>query len=413
MVQLIELFQVMGAKVTFASAATLSEHRADLAGMDVDEVGIRLNCSSFDAWLLAEQPDAVLFDRFITEEQFGWRVARTCPAALRLVDTEDLHSLRAARWQRLKEMKNLRSNEAARQAVGPVLEAPDALYRTMADGDLALREIASIYRSDLSLMISEFEMSLLQEQFGIPAGLLHYLPLFAETGDQPGLPFLQRTHFISIGNFRHPPNWDACLWLKHHLWPAVRARMPNAELHLYGAYPTPKASALNNPDQGFRVKGWAADAHAVMSRARVCLAPLRFGAGIKGKLLDAMACLTPSVTTSIGAEGMHGDMSWPGCVADDGQTFVEAAVRLYQDEAHWSEAQQHCRPLLTERFERTSFADDFQRRIERAIRQLDDHRRVNFIGAMLNHHQHRSTQYMSQWIEAKTRGEGEREDGRG
>jgi glycosyltransferase involved in cell wall biosynthesis len=403
MVQLIRLFQEMAWKVTFASAATLSGHRADLTGMGVAEVGIRLNCSSFDVWLTGQQPDAVVFDRFITEEQFGWRVAKNCPEALRILDTEDLHSLRAARLQRLKYMKNQHSNEMKRQSVGPVLASHEVLFQTMAAGDLALREVASIYRSDLSLMISEFEMALLQVQFGIPFALLHYLPLFAERDDHDGLPFRERANFVSIGNFRHPPNQDACLWLKHQLWPQIRARLPGAELHLYGAYPTPKASALNNPEQGFLVKGWAADAHVVLGQARVCLAPLRFGAGIKGKLLDAMACQTPSVTTSIGAEGMHGSLPWPGCVADDMPAFVRAAEVLYSDEKQWGVARQRCRPVLTERFAPALFTDGFGQRIERTIGQLDDLRRSNFIGAMLNHHQHRSTQYMSQWIEAKSR----------
>lgn len=403
MLQLIELFQTDGWNITYASAATPSDHRIDLNPMGVTEASIRLNCSSFDAWLAELSPAVVMFDRFMTEEQFGWRVAQGCPSALRLLDTEDLHSLRAARWQKLKQSQALCSDELGRQCMGPVLDGPEQLYQAMASSDIAQRELASIYRCDLSLMISEFEMSLLREQFNVPESQLHYLPFFAATSAQTAPDFSEREHFVSIGNFRHPPNWDAVLWLKHQLWPAIRAQIPDAQLHLYGAYPPPKATALNNAKQGFLVKGWAPDARAVMKAARVCLAPLRFGAGLKGKLLDAMIGQTPSVTTSIGAEGMAGGAQWPGEVADSAEQWVAAAVRLYQQPDQWRHASDRCAGVLAERFSSEAFAEPLRCRLAQLLAQLEVHRNANFIGAMLQHHQMRSTQYMSQWIEAKTR----------
>src|SRR5690606_35481372 len=121
------------------------------------------------------------------------------------------------------------------------------------------------------------------------------------------IPWAQREHFVSIGNFRHAPNWDAVLCLKHSIWPLTRAQLPRAQLHIYGAYLPPKASALHNATQGSYIRGWAEDARVVMQHARVCVAPLRFGAGLKRKLLEAMECCTPSVTSPLGAEGKQGD----------------------------------------------------------------------------------------------------------
>ena len=192
------------------------------------------------------------------------------------------------------------------------------------------------------------------------------------------------------------------LCLKHYLWPRLRAQLPQAQLKIYGAYPPPKATALHNPQQGFLICGWADDAHAVMQQARVCLAPLRFGAGLKGKLIDAMQCGTPSVTTSVGAEGIAGAENWPGCVADDVDYFISAAVRLYESPAEWQAAQDRCAAGL-QPFSAMALLPSLISKLEATADNLEAHRRNNFIGAMLQHHQHKSTQYMSLWIEQKAR----------
>ncbi|MGL4315153.1 MAG: glycosyltransferase family 4 protein [Pseudomonas sp.] len=396
MIELIELFRTQGWQVTFASAAALSEHRADLAALGVPEVPITLNCDSFDAFVSQLQPDLVLFDRFFSEEQFGWRVERCCPDALRILETCDLHSLRDARQRLLKS-----AQQHGSEAPSAVTASRAELFQAMGDDDLAQREIAAIYRCDLSLVISDFELQLLQEEFGVPAALLHHctLMLIPTATEQPS--FEQRAHFLSIGNFRHAPNWDAVLWLKQQLWPLIRQRLPQAQLHVYGSYTPPKATALHNPKQGFHVLGWADDAHAVMVQARVCLAPLRFGAGIKGKLADAMACGTPSVTTPIGSEGMAGELPWGGAVVGAAQAFAEAAVALHEDQALWQQAQANGARILGERFDRQQSGQDLLERLQTLRSNLQAERRANFVGSMLRHHLHKSTQYMSQWIAVK------------
>lgn len=403
MIELIELFRAQGWTVTFASAAALSEHRADLAALGVPEVPITLNCDSFDTFVGELQPDLVLFDRFFSEEQFGWRVERACPNALRILETCDLHSLRDARQRLLKNAQQACASETDRQQQGAVTATPSELFAAMATDDMAQREVAAIYRCDLTLLISDFEQALLQEQFGVPAALLHHctLMLIPTATAQPS--FEQRAHFLSIGNFRHAPNWDAVLWLKQQLWPLIRQRLPQAQLHIYGSYTPPKATALHNPKQGFHVRGWADDAHSVMVQARVCLAPLRFGAGIKGKLADAMACGTPSVTTAIGSEGMAGELPWGGAVVDDAQAFANAAVALHEDQALWLQAQTNGARILAERFDRQQSGQALIERLQQLHDNLPNERRANFVGSMLRHHMLKSTQYMAQWIAAKNR----------
>ena len=400
MLQLLECFLAQGWQITFASPAAEGEHRADLAVLGIREQRITLNCSSFDQFVRELMPEVVLFDRFMMEEQFGWRVEKHCPNALRVLETSDLQSLRAARQNALKEQLASGQNEDF-----STLFSLDhsQLFQRMADSDMALREVAAIYRCDLSLMISDAEIDLLTEQFKVPASLLLHCPLLLDSTPQPVPDFAGREHFISIGNFRHAPNWDAVLWLKTSLWPLIRQQLPHARLHIYGAYTPPKATALDNPAQGFHIMNWAPDALEVMRQARVCLAPLRFGAGIKGKLADAMLCGTPNETTPISAEGMHGEWPWPGQIACTAQAFATAAVQLYQDQTLWQQAQANGWALLAGRYERTQIAALLISRINQCRAELAQHRLHNFTGSMLRHHQHKSTQYMAQWIEAKNR----------
>ncbi|WP_119396254.1 glycosyltransferase [Salinibius halmophilus] len=404
MLDLINFFTARSEKVAFATPAQDSPHKAELVNVDTHE--IKLNCSSFNEFCAQLNPQIVMFDRFMMEEQFGWRVAQACPQALRILDTEDLHCLRDARHQHFKK-------------TGEMLLQPNIAQLT---SDVAKRELAAIWRSDLTLMISPVEIQLLTQTFSVHAALLHYSPLWLnklENGlgnavekcvssfeDSQSLAsercvsrFEERQHFVCIGSFRHAPNWDSVLWLNSEIWPAIRKRLPNAELHIYGSYPPPKATALHNPKKGFHIKGWANDAFEVLSKARVCLAPLRFGAGIKGKFVDALQVGTPSVTTSIGSEGMFAP--WPGQVANDVDALVEAAVQLYQDPEQWQTAHEHAKQLAARYYQAVAYQAELAARLDQLLSELETHRANNFIGAMLQHQTLKSTQYMSQWIEQK------------
>ncbi|OPX54996.1 Glycosyltransferase involved in cell wall bisynthesis [Oceanospirillum multiglobuliferum] len=384
MLSLLRLFRQQNWQVEFATPAQATEHMVDLAEEGISSRNIVLNCDSFDQYILEYQPDIVMFDRFMMEEQFGWRVEKNCPQALKILDTEDLQFLRNARHQALKAGRELKQADLC--------------------SDLAKREIAAILRCDLALIISSFEVELLTERFKIDASILHHLPFMVNLAQCPTetKSYDQRQHFMTIGNFRHAPNWDAVLFLQE-IWPLIRKQLPSAELHIYGSYPPPKATALHNPKTGFLIKGWADDAFVVMEQARVCLAPLRFGAGIKGKLLDAMIMQTPNVTTPIGSEGMLEDERWPGvvCKQVDAQAFANAAVALYQNAEQWQQAQADANTLLNKRYDAEQLGRTLITRIEQISEQLEQHRLDNFTGAMLRHHTMASTKYMSQWIAAK------------
>ncbi|TCD29245.1 glycosyltransferase [Pedobacter psychrodurus] len=384
MIQLVDLFLSKGYQITFASAASKSDFSYDFNRNGVVEQQIKLNDESFNVFLKELAPEMVLFDRFMVEEQYGWRVQQECPDALRILDTEDLHCLRSARQQ----------SDKKKQALD--------LF-----SDTAKREIASILRCDLSLMISEVEIGILKTKFKIDPSLIYYLPFLEDEIDQQTIenwiPFDDRADFVFIGNFLHEPNWNTVQVLKTEVWPSLRKILPNAHLNIYGSYASQKVLQLDNKTEKFLIKGRAQDAKETISKHRILLAPIQFGAGVKGKFIDAMQVGTPSVTTSIGAEAMKDKLDWNGSIQDDLELFIEEAVKLYQDKSAWQIAQQHGVEIINQRYSAKYFADPFIKEVERLASNLIAHRQNNFFGQILNHHTVQSTKYMSLWIEEKNR----------
>ncbi|MCW8090602.1 glycosyltransferase [Alteromonas sp. ASW11-130] len=371
-------------EVNFVSAAADSLHKADITSLGVCLDTISLNDSSFDDYVKKVDPTLVIFDRFMTEEQFSWRVKHVCPRAMRVINTEDLHSLRHTRHQAIK------SNT-------PVPHTSDIT------SDITQREIAAILRSDLTLIISEHEYSILTTHFGIPEQQLMYLPLLDTEFNCETPSFSQRHGFAWVGNFRHAPNWDATLQLKQHIWPKIKASIPDATLSVMGAYPPKKATQLEDVKTGFLVKGWVENIAEVLPLHRVMLAPIRFGAGIKGKLLAAMHAQMPSVTSSIGAEGIAPKAKWPGAVSDNWQEFAEQAIELYLNESLWVSQQAKIESVLSPKFASAENKRRFLTQIAQLLEELDEHRATLPLQFVLWHKTLRSTQYMSQWIEEKNK----------
>jgi hypothetical protein len=385
MLQLIEMFTSHGYGITFASSASSSEKSFNLNSIGVTTQQIAINDSSFDDFVRQLNPTLVLFDRFITEEQFAWRVTQSCPKALKILDTEDLHFLRKARQQALKNATDVK----------------DANLFT----ETAKREIASILRCDLSLIISEFEMKLLTDTFAVSKEILYYLPfMVTKLPDSSNFPeFEQRTNFMTIGNLLHGPNVDSVLYLKKEIWPLIKKQLPQAQLYIYGNYAPKHILELHNQKQGFYIMGWADSVAHVMQKARVCLAPLRFGAGLKGKLLDAMLYGTPGVTTSIGAEGMYGDLPMPGVIADTPEAFAELSVAIYSNKIKWQQNAQRGVEIIKERYNGKVISRDFMTRLDALKTNLKLHRQAHFIGQILQHQSLQASKYLSKWIEEKNK----------
>ena len=383
MLQLIRFFQSQNYTIVYASTASESEFSFDLADLGITTQFIKLNDSFFDDFLQKNQPNMVLFDRFMVEEQFGWRVSNVLPMAIKILDTEDLHCLRIARQEAIKKNKSF--------------ETLDFNF------DIAKREIASIFRCDLSLLVSDFEMNLLQTVFQVPKSILFYLPIWIEKFASEKPDFQTKKDFVFIGNFYHEPNWDSVLVLKNEIWPKLKELQPIATLNIYGAYPSQKVHQLHNPKDRFYIKGRAESAEQVIRSARVLLAPIRFGAGIKGKLLEAMEYGTPSVTTSIGAEAMCDNLPWNGFIEDDYSNFISKVVELYSNQEVWEEAVENGYKIINYKFLFSIYKSKFLDILDHLQTSLESHRKTNFIGQMLQYHNLRSTEFMSRWIEEKNK----------
>jgi glycosyltransferase involved in cell wall biosynthesis len=386
---IIDALKDAGYAITLASPSRENEFSERLKTQGITVQPIAINDSSFDSWIAAERFDLAILDRFIIEEQFGWRIQEHSPSTLRVLDTEDLHFLRRARQKALAEGKSLKEIFS------------DQIELATED---ACREIASIYRSDLTLILSDHEMSLLKDRFRVDPELLE--PFRFCYRDIPQTPsFEERANYAVIGNFRHAPNADGTRWLKTELWPLIRKELKQkgekAELHIYGAYPSKDAMNLSNPTEGFFVKGPASDVHETLKQYRVNLAPLRFGAGIKGKISDGWRAGLPVVTTPIGAEGMSIGNIFGGAITQTPEDFAQAAARLYTDEVEWTKTREQGHAVLREYFDYPTNANRLSQTLSALTQNIRARRERNFIGQILHHQSMRSTKYFSKWIELK------------
>ena len=263
-------------------------------------------------WIRTHGPrfDAVIVSRHYVLSPVLPLLRRFAPQAKVVFDTVDLHYLRERRGAELSGDSGL-------------LRAAERTRR---------RELDLISQSDLTWVVSEVERDLLAQD--APQAHVEVLSNLHELAD-PGLPFAQRKDVVFVGGFRHPPNVDAVLWFAGEVWPHVHAAEPDAVFHCIGGDVPPEIEALASRP-GIRVHGHVPDIEPYMAGARVAIAPLRFGAGVKGKVNLSMAHGQPVVATSCAVEGMHLREGEDVLVADAPAAFASAVLQAYRDEALWT-----------------------------------------------------------------------------
>jgi glycosyltransferase involved in cell wall biosynthesis len=228
-----------------------------------------------------------------------------------IFDTVDLHFLREERAAALTQSDELK----------------DQASRTRIE-ELRVMDLAHV-----TMVRSKVEATLLAEI--APSVRTRIVPIVRPVDGRLS-PVEDRRDMMFVGGFLHQPNLDAFEFLHAEIWPRIRAQLPEARLHNIGSSAPASVTSRHDPENGFIIDGYVADLDEYYRSIRVNLAPLRYGAGLKGKLVASLAKGVPSVATDLAAEGMDLEDMTNVLLASDAQAFADAAVRLYTDDWLWN-----------------------------------------------------------------------------
>jgi glycosyltransferase involved in cell wall biosynthesis len=256
---------------------------------------------------------AFLFRPTVAERHIK-TIRKFCPKAKVLYHTVDLHFLRMMR-------------EAELQADNSKQEAAEEMKQ---------REFAVIREADASIVHSTSEFELLRPE--LPDAKLHVFPLIMDV-QGTNKNFTERKDIVFVGGYAHLPNVDAVQYFVSEIMSLLRQSLPGVRFHVVGSNPPPEIIALASED--VIIVGFVEDLNPLLDKIRVSIAPLRYGAGIKGKIGSAMAVGLPVVATSLAAEGMSLTDGENVLIEDDAKAFADAVAKLYQDEALWNRISQN------------------------------------------------------------------------
>jgi GT2 family glycosyltransferase/glycosyltransferase involved in cell wall biosynthesis/SAM-dependent methyltransferase len=256
------------------------------------------------------------------------------PSATIVYDTVDLH------WVR----------EARRNAIGVTpggpLNTSNGHFISISPKAEALRqlELAMIRAADTTLVVSDSER--IQVERDVPDAKVLIVPTFHDV--EPYVPQPEdRSGILFVGGFEHPPNGDAAIYLVREVMPAVWRELGDVRVTIVGSSPPPEVQALASPLVD--VAGWVEDLKPLHDHARLMVAPLRYGAGMKGKVTQALAAGLPVVTTPIGAEGLEGHDEECLLVADDPRELAAHVIHAYRDDDLWRRLSRAGQELIAER----------------------------------------------------------------
>lgn len=280
------------------------------------------------SWLVrnSRQLKAAILCRHYVARHWLELVRTSAPDAKIVFDTVDLHFLRESREAVLRNNSRLlRLAEQTRKL-----------------------EIALISAADMTWVVSSTEQEILREL--APDAYVQILSNIVEV-NTAGPPFRDRRDLVFVGGMSHPPNRDALQWLTRDIFPLIQRELPTVKLHIVGQTTDEVRSMLQNRN-GVIVHGHVLDIASFMLQCRIGLAPLRFGAGVKGKINLSMAYGQPVVATTCGIEGMHLRHNYGVLVADDASAFASEVVRLYNDEVLWHRLSEEGRENVRRYFSR-------------------------------------------------------------
>ncbi|HET7844713.1 MAG TPA: glycosyltransferase, partial [Xanthomonadales bacterium] len=311
MTNLMRVLRGLGWQVTFVveNLAYHGHYTHALQRLGVEAV-FHPQVSDIVAWMAENGPtlDAVILSRHYVAASFLPLVRQYAPHARIVFDTVDLHYLRE---QRAAELHG--GNELARQARAT-----------------RVQELKIVRAADVTLVVSPVEQELLRLE--CPGSRVEILSNVHEVVGSRR-PFAERRDIQFTGGFGHPPNVDAVQWFVDEIWPQVAQRLPDARFHVIGSRLPEELGRLAG--ERIVVHGHVESLDPFLDGCRLSVAPLRYGAGVKGKVNMAMAHGLPVVATPIAVEGMHVEPGEDVLVAEDAKAFADAVVAAYEDQALW------------------------------------------------------------------------------
>ena len=253
--------------------------------------------------------DFIVISRHYVAANYIALVRKHCPRARFIFDTVDLHYLRE---ERLAELENSL----------PLKRIAAKTRRS---------ELAVIRQADATLVVSPVEQSVLAGD--APGAKVHILSnIHRVTGSKAS--FAERKDIFFVGGYQHPPNVDAAQWFVGSIWPLIRAELPDIRFHLIGSKAPDKVRALQG--NGVEFHGFVRRLEPWLDGCRLAIAPLRYGAGVKGKVNLSMSHGQPVVATPMAIEGLFARDGEEVLVAESAEDFAAAVVRLYRDETLWN-----------------------------------------------------------------------------
>lgn len=311
MLAMLDILQSLSFGVAFAAKGL---HCSTPYADDLLARGIRVLCrpqvKSFAGWLEqnAQNIALVILSRAAVADRYMDLVRSTCPGAKIIYDTVDLHFVREERQAALQKSRLLAASAQARKR----------------------QELALAQGADHTLVVSDYEKTVLLE--ALPTLNVSVVSNIHDV-KHTEMGFTQRSGLLFVGNFNHPPNIDAVMYFVKEILPGLRQAIPDLEIKIIGSNLGNKLDGCRLP--GVDLIGYVPDLAPHLERARVSVAPLRYGAGVKGKINMSMSYGVPVVATEVAAEGLHVVDGLDISSASNATQFIQKTIALYTDADLW------------------------------------------------------------------------------
>lgn len=229
--------------------------------------------------------------------------------------------------------------------------------------DTKQRELRMMQLSDHIVVVSPAEIPFLKQY--LPEKSISVMPALYVPVIKNIKPFNKRKDIFFLGGFAHKPNIDSILWFANEVWPLIHQALPDVQFHIIGAEAPESVKAIDKKP-GIHFVGYVEDLIPELEKYRLGVAPLLYGAGIKGKVAMTMGAGIPCICTKIAAEGMDITDNQETIIADNAEEFANATIKLYQDKKLWDKFSLNGQKLVERKFSEAANRADFLATLEQA-----------------------------------------------